>query len=73
MKWKWFAIDIDECGTGNGGCEQMCTNTNGGYLCECRAGFKRKANSLYGCEGNVQTTHYKFTVTQFLTIPHNAT
>ena len=49
----WFNhLDINECGSGNGGCEQMCTNTNGGYLCECRAGFKRKSNNPYGCEGS---------------------
>ncbi|RUS74445.1 hypothetical protein EGW08_017783, partial [Elysia chlorotica] len=31
--------DIDECGTNNGGCEQICTNTDFGATCSCRSGF----------------------------------
>ena len=30
-----LSIDIDECLTDNGGCSQNCTNTDGGYICEC--------------------------------------
>lgn len=32
-------VDLDECATNNGGCDQLCVNTAGGYRCECRAGY----------------------------------
>ena len=33
--------DINECGTDNGGCEQICTNTNSSYMyyCSCNSGY----------------------------------
>ena len=34
-----LSIDIDECETDNGGCEQICVNTLGSQLCSCRPGF----------------------------------
>ncbi len=33
-------IDINECATNNGGCNQVCTNTIGGFYCSCRQGFE---------------------------------
>ncbi|MEM6723451.1 MAG: SdrD B-like domain-containing protein, partial [Bacteroidota bacterium] len=33
-------IDIDECATGNPcGPNQICTNTNGGFVCDCASGY----------------------------------
>lgn len=32
-------LDIDECNYANGGCEQLCTNTNGSFFCSCKTGF----------------------------------
>ncbi|XP_002739246.1 uncharacterized protein LOC100366322 [Saccoglossus kowalevskii] len=32
-------VDIDECETDNGGCEQHCTNTEGSYYCYCQEGM----------------------------------
>ncbi|HRE88458.1 MAG TPA: fibrinogen-like YCDxxxxGGGW domain-containing protein [Myxococcota bacterium] len=32
-------VDIDECETNNGGCEQVCNNTSGAYTCECGSGY----------------------------------
>ena len=31
-------IDIDEC-SGLNGCQQMCQNTDGSYICSCSSGF----------------------------------
>ena len=42
--------DYNECGLNNAGCEQICKNSVGSYNCDCRKGFKLRAN-LYGCEG----------------------
>ena len=27
--------DINECATGNGGCEVYCTDTPGSFMCSC--------------------------------------
>ena len=32
-------IDINECTTENGGCEQNCQNTIGSYSCYCLTGY----------------------------------
>ena len=32
--------DIDECADGvNGGCDQLCVNKPGGFMCDCRKGY----------------------------------
>ena len=31
--------DVDECSTGNGGCQHNCNNTVGSYHCYCRTGY----------------------------------
>ncbi|MBN3317392.1 SCUB1 protein, partial [Atractosteus spatula] len=31
--------DINECANQNGGCSQLCVNTEGSYRCQCRLGF----------------------------------
>ena len=36
--------DINECDTENGGCEQVCMNTEGSYTCECHPGYDLKEN-----------------------------
>ena len=32
-------VDINECSTNNGGCEHVCTNTQGSFSCSCNSGF----------------------------------
>ena len=34
-----FITDVNECDVINGGCNQICTNTNGSYYCRCNAEF----------------------------------
>lgn len=31
--------DFDECSVNNGGCQDICTNTDGSYYCSCQAGY----------------------------------
>jgi len=35
----YFVLDTDECLDDNGGCNQICNNTDGSYQCLCRKGF----------------------------------
>ena len=42
--------DMDECGTNNGGCQHMCTNTPGSFECRCNSGFTLESN-LLDCAG----------------------
>ena len=35
-----FHPDIDECGNRTDGCSQICTNTNGSFICGCNSGFQ---------------------------------
>ena len=32
-------MDINECSTNNGGCAQICTNTEGSFECNCESGY----------------------------------
>ena len=32
-------LDTNECLSNNGGCEQVCTNTNGTFYCTCNHGY----------------------------------
>ncbi|KAI8510793.1 hypothetical protein Bbelb_117090 [Branchiostoma belcheri] len=36
----------DECAVCNGGCEQTCTNTPGGFLCSCQHGYTLNRDGL---------------------------
>ena len=51
--WE-FAIntDVNECSTGNGGCNQICSNSVGSFQCSCNQGFLLASNG-FSCNGNV--------------------
>ena len=49
-----MSSDFNECHMNNAGCEQICSNSKGSFNCDCRAGFKLKADKM-GCEGNGRT------------------
>ncbi|XP_078693848.1 uncharacterized protein LOC144923323 isoform X2 [Branchiostoma floridae x Branchiostoma belcheri] len=33
------STDVNECSSGNGGCDHTCVNTQGSYHCTCRTGY----------------------------------
>ena len=47
---KFTSTDIDECALGLDRCHEhaVCTNTMGGYTCECRTGF---TGDGFNCQG----------------------
>ena len=42
--------DVNECQASNGGCEQLCTNTDGSFQCSCRTGYSLSSDGL-SCNG----------------------
>ncbi|XP_020610479.1 P-selectin-like isoform X2 [Orbicella faveolata] len=38
-------VDCDECSCNNGGCEQICKETDAGHTCSCLPGYKRSGTS----------------------------
>ena len=60
-KQLWYllnTIDINECSTSNGGCEDTCVNTDGSFECSCSTeGYQLTGDGLT-CEGtrNIKTT-----------------
>ena len=43
-------IDLNECSTNNGGCNQTCVNELGSYHCECIKGYTLDEDGE-GCSG----------------------
>lgn len=43
-------LDINECASngGRGPCDQICTNTNGSFLCSCQLGYTQNGYSCIG-------------------------
>ena len=53
--------DVDECTINNGGCEQLCSNTIGSFICTCGSGYQLDENGI-NCNGEIQTAfdqHWK--------------
>ena len=46
---NYIIADINECDVRNGGCDQSCVNTVGGFYCECSIGYRLVGD--YECEG----------------------
>ncbi len=49
----YYLVDINECNTNNGGCAQVCTNTDGSFMCSCNTGFLL-AGDLATCNGEIK-------------------
>ena len=45
-----FSTDVNECLSGIGGCEHICTNTVGNFSCSCKIGYSLDSN-LMNCSG----------------------
>ena len=43
-------VDIDECVSANGGCEQRCNNTIGSFFCDCFNGYNLDEDQ-FNCNG----------------------
>ena len=48
-----IVIDVNECDTNNGGCEQNCNNNVGSYSCTCDIGYQL-GNDYHECPGEVK-------------------
>ena len=51
-------LDIDECATANGNCDQDCHNTNGSYYCTCDSGWRLDPDG-HACNGEFYTSWRK--------------
>ena len=41
-----FRADFNECAYDNGGCDHICDNTGGSYICKCNPGYYLQADGL---------------------------
>jgi hypothetical protein len=46
---RFIFADIDECRVKNGGCREICKNTQGAFYCDCPAGLRLSEN-LRSCQ-----------------------
>jgi len=44
--------DSNECAVNNGGCEHVCQDTVGSYVCSCDPGYALSDNQ-FSCEGQI--------------------
>jgi hypothetical protein len=44
--------DINECDEAIDDCAQVCTDTDLGYTCSCRSGYRLASNG-HGCDGKL--------------------
>ena len=54
-----FTLDINECATNMGGCQQACVNTPGGFHCTCNPGFTLNSDGIT-CTGTVASLFSKY-------------
>ena len=45
--------DINECQSGNGGCNHHCINTAGSFYCKCDPGFEFTGSNRKKCRGKI--------------------
>lgn len=50
-------VDINECASNNGGCNQNCHNTPGSYYCSCNSGYNLASNGR-ACNGKVVASSF---------------
>ena len=51
-----YIIDINECDTNNGGCEQICINKVPLFNCSCQSGFRLVIDKF--CSGTIIYTYF---------------
>ena len=47
---QYNILDINECNTNNGGCDDTCINTIGSYYCQCDTGYSLNSDG-HTCNG----------------------
>lgn len=45
LYYFFYHLDINECSKDNGGCDQICKNTMGSFICECNEGYQLDKDS----------------------------
>ena len=53
-----IVLDINECEDNNGGCSQICTNTEGSFDCSCTDGYLLHSDGRQ-CTGTIENDFYK--------------
>ena len=52
--FSFFPSDVDECAAFDlNSCDQICNNTDGGYVCSCVDGYNLDADN-FTCNGKLQ-------------------
>ena len=79
------SVDIDECSSANGGCDQVCVNEVASFHCECNPGYLldedgfncsgeegiyRHAKKL-DCQSNRHKFHWMLNLTQVVAVLHS--
>ena len=49
----FLRLDVNECDTDNGGCQQTCNNRDGAFYCSCDRGYTVNRNHL-DCDGSLK-------------------
>ena len=44
----FVSLDVNECASSNGGCDQICTNKAGSYQCSCNRGYISSGKKCQG-------------------------
>lgn len=58
-----YSTDTNECTVNNGNCSQLCTNTNGSYICSCELGYFLDVNN-HSCNGRF-ISNYTITIIHY--------
>ena len=52
-------VDINECGSNSGGCNQVCVNSVGSYYCQCNNGYTLSSDN-HTCFGEIEVQFMKY-------------
>ncbi len=55
-------LDVDECSAGLHDCSDICSNTEGGFVCQCAAGF---IGDGFNCTGKLFATNPQMVLDYF--------
>lgn len=66
----WLSsLDVNECETDNGGCEQQCINTPGDFICRCDQGMTLESDERT-CSNLLTTSEPPTTIPETTSAPH---